>query len=173
MNNTVKKITILGMLLAAEVVASRFISVSLPLVKIGFGFLPLSITAMLFGPLWAGAAAVLSDFMVAMMGPYGYYPPMAISALCTGIIYGLFLHKKPVTTWKIFLCVATQSILVSIFLQTYWLTLLTGKGYLALLSTRIAQNLITIPIDALCIRLVSTRVVDMVEKGGIRISAQN
>ena len=77
------------------------------------------------------------------------------------------------TTWKIFLCVATQSILVSIFLQTYWLTLLTGKGYLALLSTRVAQNLITIPIDALCIRLVSTRVVDMVEKGGIRISAQN
>ena len=62
--------------------------------------------------------------------------------------------------------------LISTFLQTYWLTLLTGKGYLALLGTRVAQNLITVPIDTACIRLITCRTVELVEKGGIRCRPQ-
>ena len=83
MSNTVKKITVIGMLLAIQVVLGRFVAISLPTVKISFTFLPIVITAMLYGPLWGGAAAVMGDFLIAILGPYGYYPPMAITALLT------------------------------------------------------------------------------------------
>ena len=89
MSNTVKKITTIGMLLAIQVVLGRFVAISLPTVKISFTFLPIVITAMLYGPLWGGAAAVMGDFLIAILGPYGYYPPMAITALLTVLISGV------------------------------------------------------------------------------------
>ena len=75
-----KKIAMMGMLLAAQVVAGMFFSIKLPLVTIGFIFLPLSLTGMLYGPLWGGAAGVMGDFLIAALGPYGYYPPTATTA---------------------------------------------------------------------------------------------
>lgn len=165
-NEMIKKLAVVGMLLAAQVVAGQFISISLPIVKIGFSFLPVAITAMLYGPLWGGAAAAMGDILVAVLGPYGWFPPITISAFLTGALYGLFLYRKPAGTLRVFLCVAAQSIFISVFLQTYWLTLLTGKGYLALLSTRVLQNLITIPVDTLCIGLVGYRVVALFQRGG-------
>lgn len=161
---TLKKLVIISMLIALQVVLGRFVSISLPLVKIGFGFIPLTIVAILYGPVWSAAAAGITDILVAVLGPYGYFPPMTISALLSGAIYGLFLYRKPASTKRILLCVLCESILISVLLQTYWLTFLTGKGYMALLSTRIVQNLITIPICVVCIRLISYRVVDLVKK---------
>ena len=164
MNNTVRKITILGMLLAAQVVAGCFVSIKLPIVNIGFIFLPLAITAILYGPLWCGISAVLGDVIIAMMGPYGYFPPMAISALLGGIIYGIFLYRRPVDMRRITACVLTKNILISIILQTFLLTFLSGKGYMALLPARILQNVIMTPVQILCIRLVAYRITDLVPK---------
>lgn len=164
MNNTIRKITILGMLLAAQVVVGRFVSISLPVVNISFIFLPVAIAGILYGPVWCGISAVLGDYLIAMMGPYGYFPPMAISALATGLLDGFFLHGKPASTRRVVACVLVRSILVSIILQTFWLTMLTGKGYMVLLPTRILQNLITIPVQILCIRVVAYRVIDLMPK---------
>ncbi len=168
MKNTVRKIAILGMLLAAQVVVGRFVSISLPLVNISFIFLPVTIVGILYGPVWCGISSLVGDFLIAMMGPYGYFPPMAISALATGVINGLFLYKKPANLGRISLCVLTRSILISILLQTYLLTLLTGKGYLVLLPTRLMQNLITIPIQIICIRAFAYRIIDLIPKNALQ-----
>ena len=167
MSNTVKKITVIGMLLAIQVVLGRFVAISLPTVKISFTFLPIVITAMLYGPLWGGAAAVMGDFLIAILGPYGYYPPMAITALLTGIVYGLFLYRKPASTLRVSVCIILQSILLSVLLQTYWLTLLTGKGFLLLLPTRILQNLVTAPVQIVCVRWIAYKVCDLIQYGRV------
>lgn len=159
MTNTAKKIAILGMLLAAQIVAGRFISISLPVANIGFSFLPTAMIGILYGPVWCGLSAAAADIIVAMLGPYGYFPPMTLSALLTGIVYGLFLYKKPACTTRIIACVLTESVLFSILLQTYWLTLLTGKAYLILLPARLIQNAITIPVSIICIRMVAYRII--------------
>lgn len=164
MTNTVRKITTIGMLIAAQVITGRFISISLPIATIGFTFLPIAITGILYGPVWGGVSAVLGDLITALLGPYGYFPPMGISALLTGMIYGFFLYRKTASIRRIFLCVLTESILISVFLQTFWLMLLTGKGYLVLLPVRILQNLITIPVSVICIWLVAYRVVALMPK---------
>lgn len=169
MKTNVKKIAVIGMLLAIQVVIGRYASISLPIVKLGFAFLPLSVTAILCGPLWGGVAGVMGDFLIACLGPYGYFPPMATTAFLSGCLYGVFLHHRPLTTPRVIACVVAESLLCSILLQTFWLTLLTGKAYLILLPTRLIQNAITAPVQVLCIRAVAPSVVGLVEQG--RLSA--
>lgn len=163
-NQVVRKIAIIGMLLAAQVVAGMFISIRTPWATIGFTFLPLSLTAILYGPMWGAAAAVMGDFLIATLGPYGYYPPMATTALLSGLTFGLFLYKKPLTIQRVTLCVLVEAILCSILVQTFWISTLTGKGYLVLLPVRIFQNLITAPVSIVCIRLVAPRVAEWLNK---------
>ncbi len=163
-NQMVRKIAIIGMLLAAQVVAGMFISIRTPWATIGFTFLPLSLTAILYGPFWGAAAAVMGDFLIATLGPYGYYPPMATTALLSGLVFGLFLYKKPLTIQRVTLCVLVEAILCSILVQTFWISTLTGKGYFVLLPVRIFQNLVTTPVSIVCIRLVGPRVLQLADK---------
>ena len=46
-------------------------------------------------------------------------------------------------------------ILCNIILGTYWLTLLNGKGFLAILPARAIKNLIQWPVDSLIFFLVA------------------
>lgn len=158
MNTNIKKIIIIGMLIACQVITGRLLTISTLFVKIGFTFLPIAISAILYGPVWAGIGAAMGDIIISMLLPYGYFPGFTVSAFITGAIYGLFLHRKPANIWKIACCVLIINIAVSVFLQTYWLYLLTGQGYLAVLPTRIMQNAIMTPIQILGIRLVAYRI---------------
>ena len=164
-NPFVRKIAMLGMLLAAQVVAGVFINIPTPITKIGFTFLPLSIAAILYGPLWGAVSAVLGDFLICVLLGQSYFPPMATTALLSGLLYGLFLYHKPVTLRRVVLCVLTESVLCSLLLNTYWLTFLMGKGFLALLPVRMLQNLITAPVSIFCIRAVSPRLAALVPEG--------
>lgn len=165
MHNNVRKIAMIGMLLAIQVVLGRFVSITLPVVKLSFMFLPRALTAMFFGPLWGAAAAVMGDFLVTVMGPYAYFPPMATTALLEGIVYALFLYRKPLTTWRVVACVLTESVVCSILLQTYWLTILTGTGFVELLPVRLLQNAIIIPVQIVCIRAMAPMVAHLMERG--------
>lgn len=163
-NQTVRKVAVIGMLLAAQVVAGLFLSIRTPWATIGFTFLPLSMTAILYGPVWGAAAAVMGDFLIATLGPYGYYPPMATTALLSGLVFGLFLYKKPLTFQRVTLCVLVEAIVCSILVQTFWISTLTGRGYFVLLPVRIFQNLVTTPVSILCIRLIASRIADFVQR---------
>ena len=92
---------------------------------------------------------------------------LAITALLTGIVYGLFLYRKPASTLRVSVCIILQSILLSVLLQTYWLTLLTGKGFLLLLPTRILQNLVTAPVQIVCVRWIAYKVCDLIQYGRV------
>ena len=164
MDPNIKKIIILGMLIACQIVIGRFLTISTLFVKIGFVFLPIVIAAILYGPFWAGLSAAIGDIVVAMLLPYGYFPGFTLSAFLTGIIYGLFLYGKPLNIWRIACCVLVIHITIGIFLQTYWLFLFTGQGYLIVLPARVMQALIMMPIQVLCIRMIAYRVAQIALK---------
>jgi hypothetical protein len=42
---------------------------------------------------------------------------------------------------------------ISLMLSTFWITLITGTPFLALLPTRIVQNVVMIPVQFLVLRL--------------------
>ncbi len=58
-----RSITALGLLVAVEIVLSRFCSINAWDLKIGFSFLPVAVAAMRLGPLEAAVVAAVSDFV--------------------------------------------------------------------------------------------------------------
>lgn len=77
--SNIRTITHVAALIAIEIVLSRFCSIATPIVKIGFGFVPVAVCAMLYGPVWAGAAGGLGDFIGAILFPIGGYSPLLTS----------------------------------------------------------------------------------------------
>ena len=49
-NNSVKKLVEISLLIALEVILTRFCSINTATLRIGFGFLPIAIIAMMYGP---------------------------------------------------------------------------------------------------------------------------
>ncbi|MCQ4862808.1 MULTISPECIES: folate family ECF transporter S component [Oscillospiraceae] len=141
-------------LIAIEIVLSRFCSIATPIVKIGFGFVPIAVCGMLYGPVWAGVAGGAADLLGAVLFPIGaYFPGFTLSAVLTGVVFGLLLHRERAAWPRLALAVAVNCLGISLCLSTYWLTILTGSPFLALLPTRIVQNLIMIPIQFIVLRL--------------------
>lgn len=149
----IRTITTLGLLVAVEIVLARFCSISAWNIRIGFSFLPIVIAAVMFGPLQAGIVAALGDFIGAIMFPLGmYFPGLTLTAFLTGIVFGLFLHKRQ-NTIRIFGAVAVNQLVLSLVLNTLWISILYNSPYQALFATRTVQCLILCPVQYIMIGL--------------------
>lgn len=142
-----------ALLIALEIVLSRFLSITTPIVKIGFGFVPIAICGMMFGPVWAGVAGTVADLIGATLFPIGtFFPGFTLSAALTGIVFGLFQHKRKRGWLQLMGAVAINCLGISLILNTYWLTILMGTPFLLLLPMRIVQNLIMVPVQFIVLR---------------------
>ncbi len=84
-NNNVKKLVEISLLIALEVILTRFCSINTAILRIGFGFLPIAIIAMMHGPLSAGVAYAIGDLSGMMIFPSGsYFPGFTLTAFLTG-----------------------------------------------------------------------------------------
>lgn len=77
------------------------------------------------------------------------------------MIFGIFLYKKKITFWRLLISEILVKLIVNIGMNTLWLDMLYGKGFLAILPHRIVSNLIQLPIDV----IVLFAVLSAVEKG--------
>lgn len=144
----------LGLLIATEIVLTRYCSIQTPTIRIGFGFIPLVLAAALYGPAVGGVAAMVADIMGMMIFPKGaYFPGFTISALVGGIIYGLVLYKKPKSIINFFVAVLIVTIIKDIFMNTYWLTILLKVPFNAIIFERLIKStvmffiqIVTLPI---------------------------
>ena len=138
-----------GLLIGMYVILNHMFSIEItPEIMIRFGFLPLSFISMLFGPVIGGLGGAVGDVIGASVFPQGaFFFGFTASAIVTGIIYGLFLYKKEKTILRILLAVVCVTLLVDLGLNTYWLTLLYGKGFFALLPGRIIKSLAMLPVQ--------------------------
>ncbi|MEG0051496.1 MAG: folate family ECF transporter S component [Terrisporobacter sp.] len=156
----VKKLIQISLLIAIEVILTRFCSIQTPIVRIGFGFLPIAVIAMMYGPLSAGIAYLIGDLLGMVLFPSGaYFPGFTFTAFLTGITYGVFLYNKPVTWSRIVGAACTVCLILNLGLDTYWLSIIMGKGYLALLPTRILKAALMIPVQSLIIGAIWKKVV--------------
>lgn len=146
-----RKLVTTALLVATEIVLSRFCSIATPIAKIGFAFLPIVMIAMLYGPLYAGIAGAMADFIGAILFPIGaYFPGFTLTAFLTGLTYGFFLYQKPKSLVRISIMVVAVSLVWHLGLNTVWLWMITGKGYLAILPTRILQTGVMVPVTVFC-----------------------
>ena len=150
-----RTLTTLALLTAVEIVLSRFLSVNAWNIKIGFSFVPIVIAAVLYGPLEAGTVAALGDFIGALLFPIGaYFPGFTLTAFLTGCVFGLFLHQKQ--NWlRIIAAVGINQFILSLFLNTLWISILYGSPYGPLLITRAVQSVLLTVVQLVSIRLIT------------------
>ena len=149
---TTKMLATLGVLLAMEVVLTRFLSFSTWNTRIGFGFVPVVLTAMLFGAVPAAVLAALGDFLGAVLFPIGpYFPGFTLTAALTGLTFGALLHKKSSVVNTVAAVLIVQLVL-GLLLNTYWIHVLYKSPFLPLLATRVTQSAILSAVQLVTIR---------------------
>ena len=146
--NSVKTIVTVALLIAVEVVLNRFCSINTESLKIGFGFVPIAVCGMLYGPVWAAAAGFLSDFTGAILFPIGpYFPGFSFTSALTGAMFGLLLRRRPAGLPSICACAVVNNLIFGLLLNTLWISVLYGTPYLELLPVRFMQSAIMIPVQ--------------------------
>lgn len=161
--NFTYQLVVMAFLIALEIIFTRFLSFQLPMVRVGFGFLPVAVAAIMFGPIWAGVGYVIGDILGMILFPAaGYFPGFTLSAFVTGFLFGVVLHKKDITLKRTFVAAFIVLTVVSLGLDTLWLSITLGKGFFALLPARIIKALVMVVIEPLTITLVWNKVVSKV-----------
>lgn len=151
----VQTMVVLGVLVAMEIILSRFLSIAAWNMKIGFSFVPIAIAALSYGPIAAGIVAALGDFVGALLFPIGaYFPGFTLSAFLTGILFGVFLYKKQ-TVLRVAGAVIVNQMILSLLINSIWISILYGTPVIPLMGTRIIQCLIMIPIQFVIISSVA------------------
>ncbi len=144
-------------LLTAIVIAASSIKIPISnILEIRFSTIPLAVSGNIFGPGIAAVIGIMSDLIGFVIWPTGpYFPGFTVSAMISGAIFGLLLHKKDGSfpgLSRVILAVVINAAVVNLVLNSLWLAMLYGKGgFIAVLSARIIKELIMIPINILLI----------------------
>lgn len=154
-----KKISVLmltqvAVLLAMEVVLSRFFSIATPVTKFSFAFVPLAICGALFGPVYAGVMGGVADLLGAILFPIGpYFPGYTLSNALHGVALGMALKEGRRKWWQLALALVFNHVVVGIFLSALWGHILTGMPYWAVVIKRVAQAAVMAPVQFVLITL--------------------
>lgn len=152
-----KKLILAGLLLATTIVLNRFLSIKTPILVISFSYIPIMLSAIMLGPWYTMLIAGFADLIGALLFPFGaYFVGYTISAVISGLIYGLFLYRKKEFSNKSFilrLILSTLIVLIvcNCLLNTIWIYITTKEALFAILPTRLLKQLIMLPIQVVSI----------------------
>ena len=164
---TTRVLTTLAMLTAIEIVLSRFLSLNAWNTKIGFGFVPVVVAALLYGPLAGGIVGALAEFIGAILFPIGaYFPGFTLTAFLMGMVFGLFLYPKQ-NLVRTLAAVGINQFILGLFLNTFWISVLYDSPFVPLLATRVIQSAILTVVQTVCIQLI----VPVLNRYGKKVSA--
>ena len=146
-----RSITALGLLVAVEIVLSRFCSINAWDLKIGFSFLPVAVAAMRLGPL----EAAVSDFVGAVLFPIGaYFPGFTLTAFLSGLVFGWLLHRRR-TAGRVLAAVLLHQLVLGLLINSFWISVLYSAPYVPLLGTRVLQCAVLAPVEFLTIGILA------------------
>lgn len=165
---TTETLVITAFMTALSVVLSKLVSVNISFLRIGFGFLPIAVLAIMYGPVVAAIGYGLADLIGAFLFPTGtFFPGFTVSAVLTGLIFGFVLYGMEVTIIRALIASALVCLFVNLLLNTYWLTFILGKGFKVLLASRAVKEIVAIPVMALLIVAVDRYVLRHVKAGTV------
>ena len=151
----IKQLVTLSMLIALEIVLNRFLSINTIGTKIGFSFVPIVIAAFLFGPVSAGVAYALSDFIGAILFPIGpYFPGFTVCAFLMGFTYGIFFYKKQRMGLikNVLMPVIINNVVFGLLINTVWVSILyDSKNYWGWFIYRLPEYTVLIPVSFIMI----------------------
>ena len=140
--SSVKALAVCAMMLALRVVLGMFSNFTLaivPFVKIGFTFIPIVITAYLYGPVCAGIVGGAGDILsIILANPtaFSITPGITVCCIIEGVIYGLFLYRSEMKLPTVIFAKVAVLLLCHLPLNTLVLSFLMHMDYLTLLMYR-------------------------------------
>lgn len=166
-----KKMILSALMLTLSIILSRFLSIKTPLLAIGFGFVPILLSAIWLGPKYTVIISGLSDIIGGIVFPFGeFFIGFTISSVLSGLIYGLILYKKNEELNKkgmiirLIISIIIVTLIINMGLNTIWLMIMYKKAFLVLLSTRIIKELVMIPIQVITVFLVAEGLKPIIKK---------
>lgn len=169
---TTEMLVFTGFMIALAVVLSKLVSINISFLRIGFGFLPIAVLAILYGPYVAAIGYGVADLLGAWLFPTGtFFPGFTVSAVLTGLIFGWVLYKKEVTFVRALIASALVCLIVNLLLNTWWLTFIIGKGFNVLIASRAVKELVAIPIMAVLIVAIDKSVLKRIKGNSQTVQA--
>ena len=144
-----RKLTALAMLTALNVVMAEVMKFPVipKVLELSFGFLPIAVCGMLFGPLPTMAVAVVGDIVGALIFSGGdFFFGYTLTALLTGLFYGLFLHKAGFSWGRLLLCQLLVSLVCYAGLNTLWAYTMGYGRSVQYMTTRLTVNAVAYPV---------------------------
>lgn len=166
---SVRTITTAAMFAAIAIILGMF-SINLGnYLRIGFSSIPNELTAYLFGPAAGGLFSGSLDILKYLLKPAGaFFPGFTLVTMLAGVMYGCVLYKKPITLRRVLIAKLFVMVVCNVFLNTLCLSVLYGKGFLAILPARALKNLVMWPIDSVIFYSVTKAMETMGVFRGIR-----
>ena len=131
----------MALLIAMNVVLTRFLGIQTPLVQINFSFVPVVLAAPAVRPGSGRHRRRNRRFSQrAILFPAGaYFPGFTLTAVLAGLVYGFFLYRKPAAVWRAVAAVLIITVVLNMGLNTLWLWITMKDGVWGILSTRDPQ----------------------------------
>lgn len=177
----VEMLVITALLIAMYVVLDRLVpAIKLPGAKVALSFVAPIVAAILYGPAIAMLVYGLGDLIAALLFPFGqYHPGFTVVAALMGVVFGLFLNKKPLAVFKsdkgwdrirIFpnvIAAVLINALLGQFVNTLWVAQLYGsKTYWGWFVYRLPQHGFLIAAEIILIPLLM-KLCEQLNKAGI------
>ena len=152
---SVKKLTALAMLVALNIIMAEVAKFPLvpKVLELSFGFVPVALAGMLFGPWTAMLVSGVADVIGAILAGVEFFPGYTLSAVLSGLFYGLTLHKQDVKIWRIALGQLLVSLIVYSGCNTLWAYLMGYGRSMEYIITRLTVNAVAYPVYTLVLYL--------------------
>ena len=120
-----------------------------PSLKIYFSFLAVSLGCMCYGPCVGMMAGAIIDSVGFLLSSYGepYFPGYLISAVLSGLIYGVMLYRQQPTLPRVIITRLIINYGSNVLLGSVWKAMLYGKGYLYYFTSGLVKNTTMLPIE--------------------------
>lgn len=167
-----RRLVLLGLLVAMNVVLGRFSIQLVPEVRLSIlGFLPIALAAYLMGPLYGaltGAAGDIVNYMLFTHVYGAYFPGYTLTAILSGLWYGFVLYRKKVTWPRAVLAILPVIVLGEMGLNSLWVYMMYSKTFWANLPMRLITNAIECPLKILLLSGM-TRVLERIPQSYLKM----
>ncbi len=137
-----KEITILAMFIVLDIILTRFLSVNMWNIRIGFGFLPTIMVAHMYGTKTTMIECGVADIIGAILFPTGaFFIGFTISAVVSGAIWGHFLYKE-FSIKKLIIAIIVEKIVCTLLITSISISILYGTPLVPVMIARIGQILL-------------------------------
>ncbi|MGI6030876.1 MAG: folate family ECF transporter S component [Eubacteriales bacterium] len=169
--HNVRSLASVAVLIAVNLALSKVNVYITPEERVSVSFLATACIGMLFGPVMGMSAGFVCDIVsfISNPQPAPYFPGYTITAMMGGLLYGLCLYRRELTTWRAFAAVISVSLICNICLNSLWSSILYAKAIYLLLPVKIIKNLLLLPFKALLLYTVCSQVQTLYQRVRARL----